>query len=37
MLTLVRKVVKGIDTQTILTAPAPANVLERSAAEVNEG
>ena len=35
VLKYVRKVVKRRDTQTILTAPAPANVLERSAADVS--
>ena len=35
VLKYVRKAVKRIDTGTILTAPAPANVLERSAADVS--
>ena len=35
VLKYVRKVVKRRDTQTILTAPAPVNVLERSAADVS--
>ena len=35
VLKYVRKVVKRLDTQTILTPPAPANVLERSAADVS--
>ena len=35
VLKYVRKVIKRRDTQTILTAPAPANVLERSAADVS--
>ena len=35
VLKYVRKVVKRLDTETILTAPAPANVLERSAADVS--
>ena len=35
VLKYVRKVVKRRDTQTILTAAAPANVLERSAADVS--
>ena len=35
MLRYVRPVIKRIDTETILTAPAPVNVLERSAADVS--
>ena len=35
VLKYVRKVVKRLDTKTILTPPAPANVLERSAADVS--
>ena len=35
VLKYIRKVVKRIDTETILTPPAPANVLERSAADVS--
>ena len=35
VLKYIRKVVKRLDTETILTAPAPANVLERSAADVS--
>ena len=35
VLKYVRKVVKRRDTKAILTAPAPANVLERSAADVS--
>ena len=35
VLKYVRSVVKRRDTETILTAPAPANVLERSAADVS--
>ena len=35
VLKYVRKVVKRLDTKTILTPPAPANVLERSAVDVS--
>ena len=35
VLKYIRKVVKRLDTKTILTPPAPANVLERSAADVS--
>ena len=35
VLKYVRKVVKRIDTETILTPPAPANVLERTGADVS--
>ena len=35
VLRCVRPVIKRIDIETILTAPAPANVLERSAADVS--
>ena len=35
VLKYIRKVVKRLDTNTILTPPAPANVLERSAADVS--
>ena len=35
VLKYIRKVVKRLDTETILTPPAPANVLERSAADVS--
>ena len=35
VLKYIRKVVKRLDTKTILTPPAPANVLERSAVDVS--
>ena len=35
VLKYIRKVVKRLDTQTILTPSTPANVLERSAADVS--
>ena len=35
VLKYIRKVVKRIDTETILTPPAPANVLERTAVDVS--